>query len=690
MTTPCVRFRGNATGMLSRDAIDQSTFSLNVGRTGQVADVDDGRFFKVMGENERYRLLVQAVVDYAIYMVDAKGLVSSWNAGARRFKGYEAEEILGKSFALFYPPEAQAQGLPLKALETAARDGKYEGEGWRIRKDGSRFWAHVVIDPIRAEDGQLIGFAKITRDLTERRKAEQALRQSELDFRLLVERVSDYAIYTLDPTGHITNWNLGGKRLKGYETAEILGQHFSLFYSEEDRAKGEPHRGLETAARTGRWESEGWRVRRDGTRFWAHVLIEAIRDDDGDLVGFAKVTRDITERKKSAESLEAAREALFQSQKMEAIGQLTGGVAHDFNNLLMAVMSSLELLEKRLPDDPKARRLLANAVEGAQRGASLTQRMLAFARRQVLDPKPVMIPTLVRGMTDLLQRSLGPLVNIETRFPVTLRPVVVDGNQLELALLNLLVNARDAMPGGGTVTISAHEDVAVEGSILPPGSYLCLSVRDDGTGMDAQTLARAAEPFFTTKGVGKGTGLGLSMVHGLVEQSGGQLVLHSTPDVGTTAEIWLPTADVVGSLVKEPDQQREHHGPQDLLTILVVDDDHLVLMNTVAMLDDLGHRVFHATSGREALEILNRQKGIDLVLSDVAMPHMSGTQLAEVLRRDRPDIPIILATGFAEIPNGLDPGIPRLSKPFRQIDLSRIIHDLRPFSAARPEWPARG
>jgi CheY-like chemotaxis protein len=363
---------------------------------------------------------------------------------------------------------------------------------------------------------------------------------------------------------------------------------------------------------------------------------------------------------------------------MEAVGRLTGGVAHDFNNLLMAVLSSLELLERRLPDDPKARRLLANAVEGAQRGASLTQRMLAFARRQELDPKPVEVPTLVRGMADLLQRSLGPLVHIETRFPAALRPVVVDNNQLELALLNLLVNSRDAMPGGGTVTISAREDIGEDASGLAPGDYLCLSVTDNGCGMDAETLARASEPFFTTKGIGKGTGLGLSMVHGLAEQSHGRLVIRSTPGVGTTAEIWLPVIDSLPPADPKATEKRNPEATLRPLTILAVDDDHLVLMNTVAMLDDLGHRVFQASSGREALEIIHRERAIDLVLSDVAMPHMSGTQLAEILRKDRPNLQIILTSGYAELPEDLDPNIPRLAKPFRQIDLSRIIRDMQP------------
>ena len=487
------------------------------------------RFLSSLTDEGRYRLLVEAVTDYAIYLLDPAGVVTSWNPGAERFKGYTANEIIGQHFSRFYTEEDQKSGLPARALETARRDGKFESEGWRVRKDGSRFWAFVIIDPIRQPSGEIIGYAKVTRDLTERRAAEQALRQSEQEFKLLVQGVTDYAIYLLNAEGQVSNWNLGAQRIKGYLPQEIIGRHFSAFYTDEDRATGEPQKALATARREGRFEKEGWRKRKDGTRFWAHVVIDPIRNDDGDILGYAKITRDITERKKAQEELERTREALLQSQKMEAIGQLTGGVAHDFNNLLMVVLGSLEMMRKRLPDDPKLIALLENAVQGAQRGSVLTQRMLAFARRQELKQEPIAIPDLVRGMTDLLQRSLGPSVSIETHFPLLLKPVQTDANQLEMALLNLTVNARDAMPDGGQIVLAAREESIRAGhrSGLKPGSYIRLSVTDTGEGMDEATLQRAMEPFFTTKGPGKGTGLGLSMVHGLAEQSGGRFMLQS-------------------------------------------------------------------------------------------------------------------------------------------------------------------
>jgi len=624
-------------------------------------------------ESQRYRLLVESVTDYAIYMLDPSGFVISWNAGAQRFKGYASHEIIGQHFSRFYTAEDRAQGLPAKVLGIAAREGKFESEGWRVRKDGTRFWAHVVIDPIRDQSGRLTGFAKITRDLTERKKAEAELRASEEQFRLLVQGVTDYAIYLLSPGGIVTNWNVGAQRIKGYAAEEIIGRHFSQFYTPEDRERGEPQRALETAAREGRFEYEGWRVRKDGTRFWSHVVMDAIRGDDGALLGFAKVTRDITERKAAQEALERTREALFQSQKMEAIGQLTGGLAHDFNNLLMAVLGSLELLRKRIPAQSQQLRLLDNAILGAKRGATLTQRMLAFARRQKMDARAVDLPALVQGMSELLASTLGADAEILIRFPSSLARVMADENQLELALLNLCVNARDAMKNGGRIVISAREEMAQ--GLLSSGAYVCLSVSDSGEGMSPEILARATEPFFTTKGVGKGTGLGLSMVHGMAEQMGGRLVITSKLGEGTTAEIWLPACGDVGEAPSVPAQAPE--SPARLLHILAVDDDRLVLFNTTAMLEDMGHTVVEAKSGEEALEAL-RKEPFDLVITDQVMPKMTGVDLMRAIRQDKPQLPVILATGFAELPAGNEIRAPILNKPFTEADLADVLKAVMP------------
>jgi PAS domain S-box-containing protein len=629
------------------------------------------RFEASNSSEGRFRLLIEAITDYAIYMLDPDGTVISWNAGAKRFKGYEESEILGENFSRFYTPEDRKAGLPQRALETAARQGQFESEGWRMRKDGSRFWAYAVVDPIRDSSGKLIGFAKITRDLTERRKAENALRESQEQFRLLVQGVTDYAIFMLTPKGYVSSWNLGAERIKGYAPEEIIGQHFSRFYTAEDQKTGLPQAALETAKREGRFEREGWRVRKDGTQFFAHVIIDAIYNADGSLLGFAKVTRDITERTNAARALEEAREALLQSQKMEAIGHLTGGIAHDFNNLLMAIQGSLELLQRRLPgQDPKVAALVDNALQGARRGAALTQRMLAFARRQELRLAPLDVHDVVRQMTNLLQSSLGPLVRIETNFPPELPKVIADANQLELALMNLAINGRDAMPNGGTITIGAVKQAEAPG--LQAGNYVCVSVTDTGSGMDEETLQRAMEPFFTTKGVGKGTGLGLPMVHGMAEQSGGTLRLRSRPGHGTTAELYLPVAQE-GTASAGPDAPSHSLRTHKKLAILTVDDDPLVALNTSALLEELGHTVYSAPSALHALDILRREKKIDLMITDQLMPEMTGSELASRIRAENAHLPIILATGYAELAPGEGDGLPRLAKPFSQRELAEAI-----------------
>ena len=429
-----------------------------------------------------FRLLVGAVTDYAIYMLDPAGNVVSWNAGAQRFKGYAPQEILGRHFSLFYTDEDNRAGLPRQVLETAERAGKFEGEGWRRRKDGTRFWAHIVVDPIRSPSGELLGFAKVTRDLTERRAAEQALRASQEEFALLVQSVTDYAIYMLDPQGNVATWNAGAQRIKGYTAEEIIGTHFSRFYTEEDRAAGEPGRALMTAEREGRFEKEGWRQRKDGTRFLAHVVIDLIRSSDGTIRGFAKITRDITERRETERKLQQAREALFQSQKMDAIGQLTGGVAHDFNNLLSAIIGSLELVQPRVGGDPRVLPLISNALAAAQRGATLTKRMLAFARRQELQAEPTDIRLLISGMAELLHRSLGSGIDVTIRHTSAIGMVMVDRNQLEMAVLNLAVNARDAMPCGGPLVLDAREEMLATGNRLGLGAWALRSTVGDRPG----------------------------------------------------------------------------------------------------------------------------------------------------------------------------------------------------------------
>ena len=442
-------------------------------------------------------------------------------------------------------------------------------------------------------------------------------------------------------------------------------------------------RGLRIAAEVGRMETEGWRLRKDGSRFWANVIIDAIRRD-GELVGFAKVTRDITERR-------AAETRLRQAQKMEAVGQFTGGAAHDFNNLLMAILGSLEILRKRLPDNPKVLALLDNAVQGAKRGTSLTQRMLAFARRQELKQETVELGRLIDGMGELLERSVGPTVSLESHFPREPVYVRTDANQLETALLNLAINARDAMPQGGSLTISVSTEHIDHNHFtnVAPGDYACLSIQDSGHGMDDATLAKATEPFFTTKGIGKGTGLGLSMVDGLAGQSGGKLTLHSEPGQGTTVRIWLPAVAFEAQAVEAlgTGGAAQTAAARRSLSVLVVDDDSLVLANVAAMLEDIGHVTITASSGARALEVLAHTPDIELVISDHAMPGMTGLQLQGAIRKSHPHLPFILTSGYAEISEIVDPQIGRLAKPYTQRELADAVAGSRRRAGNTSEHP---
>lgn len=596
-----------------------------------------------MADERRFQLLVSGISDYAIYMLTPEGIVSSWNAGAQRFKGYTAEEIIGQHFSRFYTPEDQKAGLPARALEIALNKGKFEAEGWRVRKDGTQFWTSAVIDPIYDTDRQLVGFAKVTRDVTERRQAQEALRQSEQRFRMLVQGVTDYAIYMLSPTGEVTNWNSGAERIKGYGADEVVGTSFSRFHTPEDQKAGLPYAALQTATRDGRFEREGWRVRKDGTKFWAHVVIDAIYNDDGTLAGFAKITRDITEKKEAAEALERANAALFQSQKMEAIGQLTGGVAHDFNNLLSVISNGLQLFPLKT-QDPADLKILESMRRAVERGATLTQQLLSFARKQPLSPEKQNLNSVINGFEAVLRRAGNASIAFDLKLSPRLKSVMIDAPRFETALLNLVVNARDAMQDGGLISIvTSNVTIArdeVEG--LNPGNYVEVSVCDTGAGMSAEVMARAFEPFFTTKEIGKGTGLGLSQVYGFISQSGGAVRIKSTVGQGTTISLYLPALDEDG---REDDIGEED---RDSDKVLVVDDEPDVMDMAAELFRSIGYEVFTANNAQTALEILQRSKDISVLFSDVMMPGMTGIELAKRARQLRPAMKIILASGYPQ------------------------------------------
>lgn len=617
-----------------------------------------------------FKLLVESIVDYAIYMLDAQGFVTSWNAGAERIKGFKAEEIVGRHFSTFYTKEDQDAGVPARVLDTALSEGKFEGEGWRVRKDGSRFWASVVLDRINREDGELVGFAKITRDMTDKHDAQNALLEAERRFRILVQGVTDYAIYMLDPNGKVSNWNAGAERIKGYLPDEIVGDHFSRFYAPEDRDAGVPARALQTARDTGRYEAEGWRVRKDGTRFWASVVIDAISDDEGKLIGFAKITRDMTEKREAQSRLEESREQLFRSQKMEALGQLTGGLAHDFNNLLTAILGACELALRNTDNPDKLRRMLDGIRGSAQRGASLTKQLLAFARAQQLEIKQIDLKDFFAEIATLLRPSLRSNIDLVTEVSDQLWPIDADAGALELAILNLAFNARDAMKQGGKLKISACNVVLDGRPDGLTGEHVAVMVVDSGEGMTAQVMDRVFEPFFTTKVFGEGTGLGLSQVFGFAKQIGGAITVNSAPGEGASFTLYLPASR--GATAAET---RINSG-NALGRVLIVEDDTLIAELAAGMLGELGFECTVAHSAREALERLSSGEKPKLIFSDIIMPGgLSGLELARKVRDRFPELPILLTTGYSEQVSGAH-GFPVLQKPYEMTGLADALGSL--------------
>ena len=619
--------------------------------------------------SDPFKLLVQSIVDYAIYMLDPKGFVTSWNAGAERIKGFDAEEIVGQHFSRFYTDEDREAGMPQKVLDTARSEGKFAGEGWRVRKDGTRFWASVVVDRINDEQGKLVGFAKITRDMTEQREAQQALLEAERSFRILVQGVTDYAIYMLDTDGRVTNWNAGAERIKGYSPEEIIGEHFSRFYTPEDFDAGVPHKALSIAREVGRYEAEGWRRRKDGTRFWASVVIDAIRDEQGELLGFAKITRDMTEKREAQRKLEESREQLFRAQKMEALGQLTGGLAHDFNNLLTAILGACELAIRNIDDPDKLRRMLEGVRNSAQRGAGLTKQLLAFARAQQLEIRQIDLKDFFADIATLIRPSLRSNIEVVTEISDQLWPVDSDAGALELALLNLAFNARDAMKDGGTLKISAH-NVVLEGAPEGlKGEHVALRLSDTGTGMSPEVMDRVFEPFFTTKSFGEGTGLGLSQVFGFAKQIGGAITVDSEPGKGATFTIYLRASRVAA--IDPPTLDGAARG-----RVLIVEDDLLVAELAAGMLAELGFESTVTHSAKEALERLAADDKPKLVFTDIIMPGgISGIELARKVRDRFPELPILLTTGYSEQVTGPH-GFPVLQKPYEMDTLAAALSNL--------------
>ncbi len=650
-------------------------------------------------------------------LLSPDGMLLDCNRAALEGGGRTGEEVIGRPFweTFWWRGAPQVQSA-LRAV--IARAAKGEDVRYDIEFDADPDADIVVMDfallPVRDDSGRVAFILAEGRDITGKKAQERAiarqledkvaertaelaasnaklLAQAEIHSRMegrfayFVESVTDYAIYTMDERGVVTSWNVGASRIKGYRSDEIIGRNFSCFFTQEDREAGLPERALATAAREGKYEAEGLRVRKDDSRFWANVVLDAIRDRNGTLLGFAKITRDVTERREAQIALQKAQAQLAQSQKMEGIGHLTGGVAHDFNNLLAIIMGGLETMQRALdnpePDLVRVRRALGSASEGAKRAATLTQRLLAFSRQQPLEPRYVEVNKLVVGMSDLVRRTLGEEIVVEQLSAPDLWPVFADPNNLEIAILNLAVNARDAMPKGGYLTIETVNTHwrDLTGEDVVPGDYVVVSITDTGCGMAPEIVDRAFEPFFTTKDVGHGTGLGLSQVYGFVKQSGGHIKIYSQPGEGTTVRIYLPRLDGVADQAPAAEPHGTVARDARLETILVVEDDVGVRLNTREMLEELGYRTVEAGTANAALDALRKHPQIRLLFTDIGLPGgMNGQRLAERARELRPDLSVLFATGYARnalMRDGhLEEGVQLLTKPFTYVALAAKLH----------------
>ncbi|MCC8945335.1 PAS domain S-box protein [Bradyrhizobium sp. Arg62] len=713
----------------------------------------------------QWRQIVNGATDTAIISADERGLVTSWNTGASRILGWSEPEMLGKSLDRIFAADA-GQAQLRKEMEDATAHGRGGGEeGWRLRKDGSRFWAVGELSPIR-EGGKIVGFVKILRDRTIQRKAEEMIREErhslevlnragsalalETDLQRLVQIVTDAGVELSGAEFGAFFYNLTNEAGESYMLYTLSGaplEAFSKFpmprntevfaptfngegivrsddITKDPRyGKNAPRRGMPEGHLPVRSYLAVPVISRTGDviggLFFGHgkpgVFSERSERGLSGLAAEAAVAvdnvrlsqashREIAERKRAQEALvelnatlekqvierteqlKRNEEALRQSQKMEAVGQLTGGVAHDFNNLLQVIMGNLDTLQRNVPSDSAhLQRAVRHAMNGAQRAASLTQRLLAFSRRQPLDPKPIDVNVLVNGLSEMVHRTLGETIAVETVLGAGLWRVEADPNELEAAILNLAVNARDAMPNGGGLTLetgNAHIDeayVAAHREVVA-GQYVVISVTDTGVGMDRQTVAQAFEPFFTTKPVGKGTGLGLSQVYGFVKQSGGHVKIYSELGQGTTVKIYLPRLLGDSSDDTTPDETLNPEATQEE-TILVVEDDADVRAYSVDSLRELGYRVLEAHDGPAALRILDRQPRVDLLFTDVVLPGgMTGAQVAAQARAIRPSLKVLFTTGYARnsiIHHGrLDKGVQLIVKPFSFNELAAKVRDV--------------
>lgn len=634
---------------------------MNATHASAMALIDDPQVSDLLGE----------ISDFAIFALDIEGVCTAWTPISSNYKIAPVDEVVGYPLEKFYTAEDRESGRYWDNLKTAEREGRLDAVGLRTRWDGSEAWTRISIVKKLDDSGDHIGYVGIVYDETRQHVAARALHASEEAFQTLVQGLYDHAIFMLNPDGYVTNWNAGAERIIGYAAEEAVGQHFSVFHSDGERERGIPEQILEQARIAGRYFEEGWRVRRNGERFRAENHIQALHDEDGAIIGFGKITRDITEQYEARRHLAATEEALNQSEKLRSLGELTGGIAHDFNNLLTVVRGSAELLKNQaLSDEAKARHIDA-IVETADRASELTGQLLSFARRQPLQPKRIDLNAVIIDMTELLKRTLGGGVRILKMPGADLWPVRADPTQLENLILNAAINARFAMEGAGTLTLATQN---VGG---PDGEEVCLSISDTGVGIAPEILDHVFEPFFTTKGPGEGTGLGLSQAYGFAAQSGGRLEIRSEVGRGTTLSLHLPRAEAEpdGRIARE-DKTAALDVPRGT-RVLLVEDSRTVAVFAQSLLEDMGCEVVHAKCGEEALVALADDPGdFDIVFSDIVMPGLSGLDLAAKVRCEKPALPILLATGYSEAAaRGEGSEFPILPKPYKRGTLSAKLRE---------------
>jgi PAS domain S-box-containing protein len=630
-------------------------------------------------QQQRVHLLeAQRMANLGSFVWDVGGNKVNWSDQLMQIYGVRAGEFQGTVDDFLARVHPDDRERVRDAITRAYSKGDRFQHGERIVRPNGEI-RHLISsgEVVKDDQGNVVRVLGICQDVTERKVAEDALRQSEENYRILINGIRDYAIFMLDKNGYVKSWNVGAERITQYTATEAVGKHYRIFFADDECRRGVPERVLDIAARSGTQEAEGWRVRKDGSLFWASVVVDAIRDQQGALVGYAKITRDITESRETQAALQETREQLTQAQKMEALGQLTGGIAHDFNNLLMIIAGHTQILSRRLADpELKIPQSLDAIGVAAKRGANLTHQLLSFARRQRLNPEVVRLADRIGEMQGMIKSSLRGDIEFDCDIAADIWTIDIDVSELELALLNISVNARDAMPDGGTFSLTAR-NVRLKPSMNDlrlDGEFVALSMSDTGVGIAPEVISKIFEPFFTTKHDGKGTGLGLSQVYGFARQAGGAVDVKSGIGQGTTVTIYLPRTRKPAQPGAEPAAVDVGGGRNG--TVLVVEDNTEVAEVTASLLRQLGYRAMRAENASDALAKLRHGDEFQLVLSDIVMPgKMNGIDLAEEIKRSYPEMPVLLTSGYSDAAQAAETRFVILRKPIDLTVLDKAIQD---------------